>query len=185
MIPPRIEGLSAIGYQQLKAWMMDVESRLDQRPQSSYQTILQAVGNENRRAMSYTLSSALTLTAQDMGAVHYCNCSSSSNLTLPGAFEGAELWVFNSGSGTITLKDGGTSLASVPIDSFVYCPAFMTSAGVPQWPTALPVYSKAGVITPVTSGGIAIKDASNHYWIVTIGTDGAITTTDNGVVPPL
>lgn len=182
MIPPKIDGLTPTGYQQLKAWMMTVEAELGKKaPVIASMPTVQAVYGGNHRTMLYSLAADLTLTWEDMNCVHYINCTSAANITLPGASEGCWVRFINVGAQTFTVN---ATIASVPTGSYVDVATFSNSSFVPEWPSAVPVMSKAGVLTTAASG-LAIKSANGHFWIITVDNTGAFVLTDNGTVPPV
>ena len=181
---PVLGSLSPSDAQSLNLWGAELLAELDRlrRKAPLIAEYLEPANDSSNRTF-YDLTDNLTLDEGALNKTHYINCTvASKNIVLPSASPGKWLKLVNIGTETFTVN---TTICSVPTRSRVDLEAFTNTSYVAAWPTAVPVLSESGVVTAVSAGGIAIKDASNHYWIITIGTDGAITTTDNGVVPPV
>lgn len=142
-------------------------------------------------SLLYSASASVTLSPNECFRTHFINCTSAMDLTLPGAFVGAWVHVFNSGSATITVKDGSTTLCTLAADQYALIYVFADTSAVPQWPTKVPTFSRAGKITTlgnivfdVATSGLVLKDTDAHYWIFTVSTLGALVATDNGLTAP-
>lgn len=191
MIPARIE--TAAEKQMLLAHIQILEGKIvemEGRQQAPQPMPIRTVASSKSKA--YSIAANQTLEHRDMGIVHYANCTANSTVTLPSAIEGDWVTLVNVGSATLTVKDGGTTVATLATDSYCHIPTIANGSGVPIWPSLVPVYGKTGVITvkqdvvwDTTSYGPVLKDTNGHYWRITVNTSGTQVVTDTGTSPPL
>jgi hypothetical protein len=120
-------------------------------------------------ASAYSLSSDLTFTERDLFRIHNIEISGSRNLNLPTAVGGGWVVICNSGTGTGTLKDGGTTLCSIVANTYalVYCIGAASQAV--QWPDSVPVLSLSG---KQFMRNDVVFDAGGHAPVVKDNTDG-------------
>lgn len=93
---------------------------------------------------------------------HLVNCTSSSNLTLPTCKHGDWIVIVNAGTATLTIKDGGTTLCTLPTDTLCFIKAYTTSAFAPQWPTKVETWKRDGTLNlgSLTASRLVVTDSS-------------------------
>ena len=93
---------------------------------------------------------------------HLVNCTSASNLTLPTCKHGDWIVIVNAGTATLTIKDGGTTLCTLPTDTLCFIKAYTTSAFAPQWPTKVETWKRDGTLNlgSLTASRLVVTDSS-------------------------
>lgn len=174
----------------LAQYMRDLAYELQPKPA---QTItVQRRADSGPKFSRYDVAAAVTLQHSDMGRVHYIECTSAADITLPSAADGDWVDLVNCGASTLTLKDGATTLCTVKQDEYVHVVSVTGTSGAPEWPDGLIVFGKSGRIRttyPIVVDGsgalFTVKDSANHYWTFTVNTSGALVSADNGLTEPL
>lgn len=145
--------------------------------------------------LAYSLAASVTLVNADLNLHHVINCTSASNVTLPGGIEGGFVSIENRGTAAITVKNpGATTICVIRQYQRALIPCLVNSSGDADWATGVVVYGSNGSIYvsgPIISRddtvGTFLKSPGGNFWRVTMTNTGAITTADTGTteaVPP-
>lgn len=136
-----------------------------------------------------------TLLVSDFDTVQIINCSSAANIVLMPPELGRWVCLLNVGTQTVTVKDGGTTLCTLPTNTLCWVRCYADSAFAPTWPTKVETWKNDGTLTlgvplGITSGGTGLSalgtanqlfgmnaGASAGEWKTITGTTNRITVT--------
>ena len=140
-----------------------------------------------------SVSSNFTLSQEEAHGYLVITCTSACSMTLPTAFEGALLTVFNNGTANLTIKSGSTTTVCVlRPNSICVIRVLSDGSGLAAWPLSVPqtgadgvLYGTANIIVDSASVGVIQKDSGGHYWQTSFNTSGAMVTSDIGTTLPV
>jgi hypothetical protein len=91
----------------------------------------------NERVAIWELTANTTLSEGDFFVIHWINCSTAADITLPTAAEGVWIEFFNYGTQTITVRNPSATSIGTLANWGVRLKAYPNASGVPAWPAAL------------------------------------------------
>lgn len=95
-----------------------------------------------------TAGANTTLGEGYMNRMILLDCTSSAEFTLPEARHGGFIGIFNAGTGTGTIKDGSTTLCTLPTDTLCFIQCIADSSLEPVWPSRIATWNEDGTFTP-------------------------------------
>lgn len=111
-----------------------------------------------------TLAIAAATTLPAINRAYYINCTSAADFTLGAAQLGGWVFLCNGGTQTLTVKDGGTTLCTLPQNTCTFIRCFATSAYAAQWPTKAATWKLDGTLNLgfLTASRLVATDASGN-----------------------